>query len=136
MTLYRPCIHPGCSELIEVTPKRQRCPFHQKEWDRQRNNRPERKYLREGRYRKMLNPKGRVCALQYEGICTYWATTVDHIVPISVGGTDDPSNLQPACRECNSAKASRMSKHEHAWNLDGSCAYSSCTARSTDYEAL
>lgn len=28
----------------------------------------------------------------------------DHIVPIYQGGSDGPDNLQPACRECNTAK--------------------------------
>lgn len=33
--------------------------------------------------------------------------SVDHVVPKSAGGTDDPSNLQVLCRSCNSAKATR-----------------------------
>lgn len=32
--------------------------------------------------------------------------TVDHVVPVSLGGSDDPSNLVTACTECNSGKAS------------------------------
>jgi 5-methylcytosine-specific restriction endonuclease McrA len=35
------------------------------------------------------------------------ALEVDHVVPVSKGGTDDPSNLQTACRECNSQKRNR-----------------------------
>ena len=30
--------------------------------------------------------------------------TIDHIVPFSRGGTDDPSNLRTACRSCNSRR--------------------------------
>lgn len=34
------------------------------------------------------------------------ALTVDHVVPTSLGGSDDPRNLVAACRDCNSGKAS------------------------------
>lgn len=39
--------------------------------------------------------------------CPSPATTADHIVPKSRGGSDDPSNLVAACRPCNSAKRDR-----------------------------
>jgi 5-methylcytosine-specific restriction protein A len=32
------------------------------------------------------------------------ATVTDHIVALSLGGTDDVSNLCPSCLPCNSAK--------------------------------
>lgn len=32
--------------------------------------------------------------------------TIDHVVPSALGGSDDPSNLVPACKDCNSGKAS------------------------------
>lgn len=32
--------------------------------------------------------------------------TVDHVVPVSLGGNDDPSNLVAACVDCNAGKAS------------------------------
>lgn len=35
------------------------------------------------------------------------ATTVDHIVPQSLGGTDDPSNLAAAHAGCNFARGNR-----------------------------
>jgi hypothetical protein len=31
--------------------------------------------------------------------------TVDHVVPVALGGSDDPSNLVAACAECNAGKA-------------------------------
>ena len=40
------------------------------------------------------------CALCHEGIYL----EVDHIVPISLGGSDDRSNLQCLCRKCNRSK--------------------------------
>jgi len=35
------------------------------------------------------------------------ATTVDHVIPISKGGTDDPENLVAACSRCNYSKGNR-----------------------------
>ena len=32
--------------------------------------------------------------------------TVDHVIPASLGGSDDPSNLVAACNDCNAGKAS------------------------------
>lgn len=32
--------------------------------------------------------------------------TVDHVVPVSLGGTDEPSNLVAACGDCNGGKTS------------------------------
>lgn len=45
------------------------------------------------------------------GMCCYCGSTdqltVDHIVPFSEGGTHDISNLQCACRRCNSRKRTK-----------------------------
>lgn len=38
---------------------------------------------------------------------THTELHVDHVVPQSLGGTNDPSNLVTACAECNSGKAGR-----------------------------
>lgn len=34
------------------------------------------------------------------------ALTVDHVVPVTLGGRDDPANLVTACRDCNAGKSS------------------------------
>lgn len=31
--------------------------------------------------------------------------TVDHVVPVALGGSDDPGNLVTACRDCNAGKS-------------------------------
>ena len=36
--------------------------------------------------------------------CTRPATAIDHVVPLSRGGANHPSNIVPACRSCNSRK--------------------------------
>jgi hypothetical protein len=41
------------------------------------------------------------------GVCTYCgepANSVDHVVPSSRGGTNDPDNLKAACMDCNRRK--------------------------------
>lgn len=40
--------------------------------------------------------------------CEKEADTVDHIVPHSLGGTSDLSNLQALCRSCNGAKGNKI----------------------------
>lgn len=43
-------------------------------------------------------------------ICIYCgagALSWDHVVPRSRGGTNEPANLVPACRPCNSSKGAR-----------------------------
>jgi 5-methylcytosine-specific restriction endonuclease McrA len=41
------------------------------------------------------------------GDCAYCGsipTQIDHVIPLSRGGTDDRSNLAPSCRMCNMEK--------------------------------
>ena len=52
----------------------------------------------------MSNPKGYRPACHY---CGGKATTRDHVVPRSRGGTNKPQNLVPACEPCNKAKADK-----------------------------
>jgi len=51
---------------------------------------------------------GRTCAIGYPG-CTQVATQVDHIVPVSRGGSRyDPLNCRPACVDCNKKRNAFM----------------------------
>lgn len=46
-------------------------------------------------------------ACRYCGACAPDVPlTVDHVIPVALGGSDDPSNLVAACRACNSGKSS------------------------------
>jgi len=41
--------------------------------------------------------------------CGGYADTVDHIIPIALGGAPyDPANLRPACRHCNCSTGGRL----------------------------
>lgn len=49
---------------------------------------------------------------KYLGLCVYCnlskATTIDHVIPISRGGSNDIENLLPACVSCNSQKGAKL----------------------------
>lgn len=61
--------------------------------------------------------KGKFTAVQlkariefYGGLCYLCgaiADTIDHVIPLSKGGTNWPANLRPACRSCNSRKGTK-----------------------------
>lgn len=70
---------------------------------------------------KRLRSTGKIDPVQWEKICAdnkflcvqcfepfdIKDLTVDHIMPVSLGGTNDISNLQPLCMPCNRLKGNR-----------------------------
>ncbi|WP_082966064.1 HNH endonuclease [Mycobacterium kubicae] len=118
MPVKRPCVVAGCPDYVvkQGLSSRQRgtvhrCPTHEREHSkatgRARNARADTQARRDPAYLAIPKPYGMRCALRIENVCTGWATTWDHIVPLAKGGTHAPSNRQPACRECNSSKGAR-----------------------------
>lgn len=47
------------------------------------------------------------CELKLEG-CTNIATEVDHLIPVSKGGSDDITNLRGSCSNCNKIKSDKI----------------------------
>lgn len=42
--------------------------------------------------------------------------TLDHVIPLTLGGWHDPSNIQPLCLSCNSGKQNRSCADYRPWN--------------------
>lgn len=77
---------------------------------------PKRKYINNSTRMRIWNRDGRTC--QICGVPTRFfrsgydtpfdrddvAGSVDHIIPVSKGGTNDESNLRWACRSCNCSR--------------------------------
>jgi len=40
--------------------------------------------------------------------CGGYAGTVDHVIPVVLGGSHDMSNLRPACSRCNSSAGASL----------------------------
>ena len=78
-----------------------------------------RKYINDSLRMKIWNRDGRECQICGEetrffssGYDTPFdrkpkAGSVDHIIPVSKGGTNDESNLRWACRSCNCSRGNR-----------------------------
>lgn len=60
-----------------------------------------------------------LCLKDLSGVFAAGAeVAIDHIVPLNLGGTNDPTNLQILCRECNSSKSggpSAVSRFQHIY---------------------
>lgn len=104
------CRHPGCSALINEAGY---CQKHQKQavgWFRtSQGSSTARGYG--GRWRwlrkQVLERDGYLCCeCKKVGRLTP-ATEVDHIIPKSQGGTDEPDNLQSLCNACHKIKTAR-----------------------------
>jgi 5-methylcytosine-specific restriction protein A len=101
-----PCAAPGCPAVVDSG---QYCDEHRP--PRPDDGRPsaaQRGY--DGRWRKiraMVLARRPLCVeCERHGVVRV-ATEVDHIIPLSKGGTHATDNLQPLCKTCHSRKTRR-----------------------------
>jgi 5-methylcytosine-specific restriction endonuclease McrA len=66
----------------------------------------------------ILERDGGRCQIRGPG-CTGAADSVDHIVPLALGGTHAPENLRSACLHCNSAAGRRIALARRAGSAVG-----------------
>jgi len=108
----RPCLYPGCPEYAVL---RGRCATHAAQagyrpgsWGAPSRTAAQR--LRGHAWmrirRQVLTEEWR-CYLCGEGGTD--ADVIDHVVPLSQGGTDDRTNLRRCCRACHARKTARES---------------------------
>lgn len=97
-----PCPHPGCGTLVHT--KDRFCPQHNKAWVR-KNTTYKRLTGRAAvdRRRHFLDANPLCVKCDAAGRTTL-ATEVDHVIPLSQGGRDDESNMQPLCSACHQIK--------------------------------
>jgi 5-methylcytosine-specific restriction protein A len=93
------CDYPGCPNRTFGT---RYCAYCQLKIDSQRRPRNSRPY---GRAWQKL--RRQVLAEQPFCACGARATQVDHIIPLSRGGTNDRCNLRACCRSCHSRKTAK-----------------------------
>jgi 5-methylcytosine-specific restriction endonuclease McrA len=80
------------------------------------------KVARQRRIARMANAEGNITPAQWRAVCTRYGNkclccgrrppevglTMDHVIPISKGGTHTEDNIQPLCGSCNSRKHTRI----------------------------
>ncbi len=102
MKARSPCAYRGCPNLAIIG--RSYCLKHYVAWEGRRGF--------EGYKGDYL--ANRAVTLREEPICRMCgqrpSVTVDHIIPKSRGGSDEPSNLRGACQACHNKRSQQQAK--------------------------
>jgi uncharacterized protein (TIGR02646 family) len=85
-------------EIVSLKEKEEKR-FQRKERKRLRNQLKNRSHIREKLFKEQFG-----CCAYCRRILLLKEITIDHLKPLSKGGTNDLDNLRGACRQCNSRK--------------------------------
>lgn len=103
----KPCRHPGCPELVDSMYCTKHKQINNKNYEKYERNPEVRKHYGY-QWRKIRNNYIRqhpLCAHCLANGLAILAEEVDHILPISKGGSHDEMNLQSLCKSCHSRKS-------------------------------
>ena len=115
----RPCTHPSCKAYAT---KQGRCDEHQvNNWASKTKYRKSSGYEWAARREKALKRDGYLCQQCLEIGRVVIAKEVDHITPVSKGGTDEYSNLVSLCSICHKSKSKAESGIAFSWIRPPSC---------------
>jgi hypothetical protein len=87
----------------------------------QRNEQIKRGFVKSVRFKEIYKRDGGICQICGLPVAydkspeKVWAATIDHIIPLSIGGTHEPSNCQLAHRLCNSMKQQETDAYYIDW---------------------
>jgi 5-methylcytosine-specific restriction protein A len=103
--IVRPCLEPPCPA---VTFKGPRCPAHAREYQRRRDQQRGTPSQRGYNAEYLRNRKVVLAIVHSCHWCGRIATTVDHVLPLARGGSNDLDNLVPSCKPCNYRRGGLM----------------------------